>query len=291
LKNYVLQLAVNGSTLELQSGSYKVSSVVFISFAVIVKCLDLSNPPSVEPTYTGEANAWISLNASSLEFCNAKIYHTYNYSGWTDDVKNSAPLFFLCDYSYAKFVNITFAPPDASVVSNPFFVAKDSGTVVDIENSWFVNASLNGVSLVYDCSLATFNIVDTNFKFYFFFLFGLYMYICGRLTSLLPSSDLSNAECVYGVIYSNPGAGQGGSLRLQSSTVDNVTSSATTGGALSVFPAATSSVEIVECVFRRIKLVSSLAISGGYVYVGTTPQYFHLYSTKCYLAIVCFFFF
>jgi hypothetical protein len=165
-QDYAYEQGGNGSTIEVLNGTFNVASFNVSSSLFTLKSANVIAPPTLIPIYNGGNNSWLFFELSNVTISGVIIYHTYNYSGWSGGLINSAPLFLISNQSHIKFGNVFFTTANPTLLlSNPVFVGTNANSVIDIENSTFLNINLKGVSLVYDCLSSTFNVVNVSFKY------------------------------------------------------------------------------------------------------------------------------
>jgi hypothetical protein len=188
---------MNDSTLEVANGTYDVGTHNLTWFLITLKCTNVAFPAVLNPTYTNEGNAWLYIKSTNVTISGVIIHHTYNYSGWTNDLINSAPLFFISSSSYVKLSQITFTTSDTSLVGNPVIVGSDGDSVVDIENCTFTKINLRRVTLIYVHSSATFNITNVKFGYsllYAFILYFIFLFFLG--TVIYQTRSTATGRCM-----------------------------------------------------------------------------------------------
>jgi hypothetical protein len=107
---------------------------------------------------------------------------------------------------------------------------------------------------------------------------------------LFVSSNISNNNYSYGVIYSVYATQYSYQFVFQNCTFEKLTTTSTMGGAISVFPINTN-LTLDNCTFTGITLTGA-SVSGGYIYVATNPGEIHITNSIFPDAVVlCDFFF
>jgi hypothetical protein len=103
---------------------------------------------------------------------------------------------------------------------------------------------------------------------------------------LFVDSRISNSEYDYGVLYSTNSSLDAYHVNFQNCTIADLTSGSTIGGAVTSFPSAGGTVEILGCSFSNINLTNTSATSGGFIYIGTAPQFIHIHDSNFSFATV-----
>jgi hypothetical protein len=100
-------------------------------------------------------------------------------------------------------------------------------------------------------------------------------------------SSVSSTAYEYGVIYSTDEDLQNYHVKFQNSTINNITTGSTMGGAITVFPSGSSTLIISLSSFSNINLVNTSTTFGGFVYISTTPQLLQIHNSSFSYAKVC----
>jgi hypothetical protein len=67
---------------------------------------------------------------------------------------------------------------------------------------------------------------------------------------------------------------------LEFNAVNNITTSSTLGGVITVFPGEFSTIEIRNNIFSVVSFTSTSETYGGFVYIATVPSYVHIFNNN-----------